>query len=122
MPTPTDDDVKLPPAPRARSHHQPAGSRKGFQPVGRQLEAHHADKVVALSPRRLGVRLRDALMLSKSTAGPSAVSVYAERGNVNRPAPRGKQRRRPGICGARSIPHYREAAFPHEAPVLNQED
>ncbi len=24
---------------------------------------HHADKVVELSPRRLGVRLRDALML-----------------------------------------------------------
>ena len=27
---------------------------------------HHADKVVELSPRRLGVRLRDALMLRKT--------------------------------------------------------
>jgi hypothetical protein len=26
---------------------------------------HHADKLVELSPRRLGVRLRDALMLRK---------------------------------------------------------
>jgi hypothetical protein len=29
---------------------------------------HHADKLVRLSPRRLGVRLRDALMLKEGTA------------------------------------------------------
>jgi hypothetical protein len=28
---------------------------------------HHPDKLVVLSPRRLGVRLRDALMLGKSS-------------------------------------------------------
>jgi hypothetical protein len=27
------------------------------------LRRHHADKIIKLSPRRLGIRLRDALML-----------------------------------------------------------
>ena len=31
---------------------------------------HHADKIIKMSPRRLGVRLRDALMLSKRPRGP----------------------------------------------------
>jgi hypothetical protein len=30
---------------------------------------HHADKIVKLSPRRLGVRLRDALMLRSTDTG-----------------------------------------------------
>ena len=32
---------------------------------------HHADKIVGLSPRRLGVRLRDALMLRERPRGRS---------------------------------------------------
>jgi hypothetical protein len=32
------------------------------------LKRHHADKLIALSPRRLGMRLRDALMLGRTNA------------------------------------------------------
>ena len=30
---------------------------------------HHSDKIIEMSPRRLGVRLRDALMLSSKISG-----------------------------------------------------
>jgi hypothetical protein len=30
------------------------------------LKRNHADKIIAISPRRRGMRLRDALMLSKA--------------------------------------------------------
>jgi hypothetical protein len=43
---------------------QEAGKISNLSPDS--WKRHHRDKLVELSPRRLGVRLRDALMLRKS--------------------------------------------------------
>ena len=43
-----------------------AGSEKVSSLSVNSWKRHHADKVVELSPRRRGVRLRDALMIRRS--------------------------------------------------------
>ena len=63
---PTDDDFKLPP--RLELDRiislQEAEQISSLSPSS--WKRNHADKIVELSPRRLGVRLRDALLLKKS--------------------------------------------------------
>jgi hypothetical protein len=65
MSTPTDDGFKL--APELELERilslQEAETITTLSPDS--WKRHHADKIVRLSPRRLGVRLRDALMLSR---------------------------------------------------------
>lgn len=61
-----DDDFKLPP----RLELDQIISLKEAEQVSSlspdSWKRNHRDKVIELSPRRLGVRLRDALMLGKS--------------------------------------------------------
>ena len=67
MPTPADDDLS------SRPHWSSTRSlvcrkrRRSLPCRSIPWKRHHADKVVELSPRRLGVRLRDALMLRKTS-------------------------------------------------------
>jgi hypothetical protein len=66
MSTPTNDDFKLPPALELdRIISLQEAERVSSLSVD-SWKRHHSDKVVELSPRRLGVRLRDALMLRKT--------------------------------------------------------
>jgi hypothetical protein len=39
------------------------------------LKRHHADRLIRLSPRRLGMRLQDALMLNRNTTLPEKVET-----------------------------------------------
>jgi hypothetical protein len=65
MPTPADD-FKLPPALELDRIISLQEAEKVSSLSPDSWKRHHADKVVALSPRRLGVRLRDALMLRRA--------------------------------------------------------
>jgi hypothetical protein len=67
MSTDTDDDFKLP-----TKHEldriislQEAEEVSSLSPSS--WKRNHPDKIVELSPRRLGIRLRDALLFRKST-------------------------------------------------------
>ena len=63
----TDDSTKLPPGLELERiiSLQEAAKVSDLSPDS--WKRHHRDKLVELSPRRLGVRLRDALMLTKTT-------------------------------------------------------
>jgi hypothetical protein len=63
---PTDNDIKLPPKLELDRiiSLQEAEQVSSLSPSS--WKRNHADKIVELSPRRLGVRLRDALLLKKS--------------------------------------------------------
>ncbi len=63
MPTPADDDFKLPPELALDQIISLQKAEKISSLSSNSWKRHHADKVVEMSPRRLGVRLRDALML-----------------------------------------------------------
>ena len=66
MPTPAADDFKLP---RALELDRIITLQAAEEVSSLSVDSwkrHHADKVVELSPRRLGVRLRDALMLRET--------------------------------------------------------
>jgi hypothetical protein len=65
MPAPTND-FKLPPALELDRIISLQEAEKISSLSVDSWKRHHSDKVVELSPRRLGVRLRDALMLSHS--------------------------------------------------------
>ena len=64
----TDDDFKLPS--RLKLHTDRIISLQEAEQVSSlspsSWKRNHPDKIVELSPRRLGVRLRDALLLKKS--------------------------------------------------------
>ena len=66
MPTPAVDDFKLPPALELDQIISLQEAKKISSLSIDSWKRHHGDKVVELSPRRLGVRLRDALMLRKT--------------------------------------------------------
>ena len=70
MSTPTDDDFKLPSALELDRIISLQEAEKVSSLSVDSWKRHYADKIVGLSPRRLGVRLRDALMLSKRPRGP----------------------------------------------------
>ena len=67
MSTSTDDGFKLPPALELDRIISMQEAEAVSSLSVDSWKRHHADKLVELSPRRLGVRLRDALMLRKST-------------------------------------------------------
>jgi len=67
MTTPTDNRFKLPPALELDRIISVQEAEEVSSLSVDSWKRHHADKLVELSPRRLGVRLRDALMLGKST-------------------------------------------------------
>ncbi len=59
-----DDDFKLPPERELDRIISLQEAEKISSLSPNSLKRHHRDKIVDLSPRRLGMRLRDALMLS----------------------------------------------------------
>jgi hypothetical protein len=63
MPKKPPDDIKLPPGVELDriTSLQHAAKLSGLSVDS--WKRHHGDKIVQLSPRRYGVRLRDALML-----------------------------------------------------------
>jgi hypothetical protein len=65
MSTPTDGGFKLPPALELDRIISMQEAEEVSSLSVDSWKRHHADKLVELSPRRLGVRLRDALMLGK---------------------------------------------------------
>ena len=66
MTTRTDDGFKLPPALELDRIISMREAEEVSSLSVDSLKRHHADKLIELSPRRLGMRLRDALMLRKS--------------------------------------------------------
>ena len=62
---PTNDDVKLPPGRELDRIVSLQEATKISSLSADTLKRHHRKKVIELSPRRLGMRLRDALMLGK---------------------------------------------------------
>ena len=66
MSKPNDDAFKLPPAFELERIINLQDAEEVSNLSVDSLKRHHADKLVELSPRRLGMRLRDALMLRKS--------------------------------------------------------
>ena len=68
MPAPVDDSFRLP---RALELEQIITLQEAEKVSSLSVDSwkrHHADKLVELSPRRLGVRLRDALMIRQASA------------------------------------------------------
>jgi len=63
---PTNDGVKLPPGRELDRIISLQEAEKISSLSVDSWKRHHADKVIELSPRRLGVRLRDALMLRET--------------------------------------------------------
>jgi hypothetical protein len=61
----TPEDFKLPPALELDRIISLQEAEKVSSLSVDSWKRHHADKFVELSPRRLGVRLRDALMLRR---------------------------------------------------------
>ena len=70
MSTPADENFKLPSALELDRIVSLQEAEKISSLSVDSWKRHHADKIVGLSPRRLGVRLRDALMLKKRPPGP----------------------------------------------------
>ena len=66
MPTPTADDFKLPPVLELDRIITLQEAKKISSLSVNSWKRNHPDKIVELSPRRLGVRLRDALMLRET--------------------------------------------------------
>jgi hypothetical protein len=66
MSTPTGDDFKLPPELEGERIITLQESEKVNTLSPDSVKRHHADKLVRLSPRRLGIRLRDSLMLRRA--------------------------------------------------------
>jgi hypothetical protein len=64
MSNPTNDEFQLSPARELDRIVSLREARKISSLSPDTLKRNHADKLVRLSPRRLGIRLRDALMLS----------------------------------------------------------
>jgi hypothetical protein len=68
MPNPVDRHNSLNPERELdRIVELPEASRLSSLSVD-TIKRRHADKLIKLSPRRVGIRLRDALMLSEQTA------------------------------------------------------
>jgi hypothetical protein len=65
MTSPIDNGFKLPPALELDRIISMQEAEEVSSLSVDSWKRHHADKLVELSPRRLGVRLRDALMLRK---------------------------------------------------------
>ena len=65
MSAPADNGFKLPPALELDRIISMQEAEEVSSLSVDSWKRHHADKLVELSPRRLGVRLRDALMLRK---------------------------------------------------------
>ena len=63
--SPSDDDFKLSPELELEQIISLQRAEKVSGLSADSWKRHHADKIIELSPRRLGVRLRDALMLGK---------------------------------------------------------
>lgn len=63
MPAPADDDFRLPPALELERIITLQEAEKVSSLSVDSWKRRHPDKIIELSPRRLGVRLRDALML-----------------------------------------------------------
>jgi hypothetical protein len=61
-----DDDFRLPPGRELDRIITLQEAEKVSSLSEDSIKRHHRDKIVELSPRRLGMRLRDALMLGKS--------------------------------------------------------
>ena len=68
MPTPAADDFKLPPSLELDRIITLQEAEKVSTLSPDSWKRNHADKIVELSPRRLGVRLRHALMLRTPSA------------------------------------------------------
>jgi hypothetical protein len=64
--TPTDDGFKLSPELQLERIISLQEAEKVSDLSADSWKRHHSDKVIKLSPRRLGVRLRDALMLGSN--------------------------------------------------------
>jgi hypothetical protein len=67
MSTPVDDDFKLPPALELDRIITFQEAEKVSSLSADAWKRNHPDKIVELSPRRRGIRLRDALMLAKTS-------------------------------------------------------
>jgi hypothetical protein len=65
MSKPNDDGFKLPPALELERIINLQAAEEVSSLSVDSLKRHHADKIIEMSPRRLGMRLRDALMLRK---------------------------------------------------------
>ena len=63
MPAPTDHDFKLSPDLELQRIITLQEAEKISSLSSDSWKRHHPDKIIEISPRRLGVRLRDALML-----------------------------------------------------------
>ena len=66
MPTPVDDEFKLPPALELDRIITLQAAEEVSSLSADSWKRNHPDKIVELSPRRLGVRLSDALMLRET--------------------------------------------------------
>ena len=69
MPAPVDDDFRLPPELELQRIITLQEAEKISSLSSDSWKRHHSDKIIEMSPRRLGVRLRDALMLSSKISG-----------------------------------------------------
>jgi hypothetical protein len=67
MSTPAAENFKLPPALELDQIVSLQEAEKISSLSVDSWKRHHADKIVELSPRRLGVRLRDALLLRNAS-------------------------------------------------------
>jgi hypothetical protein len=68
MSTPTDTDFRLPPALELERIITLQEAEKISSLSADSWKRHHPDKIIEMSPRRLGVRLRDALMLRRASS------------------------------------------------------
>ena len=68
MPAPTDDDFSLPPSLELERIITLREAEKVSSLSADSWKRHHPDKIIEMSPRRLGVRLRDALMIRSAQA------------------------------------------------------
>jgi hypothetical protein len=63
-----DDDFKLSPELELQRIITLQEAQKVSSLSADSWKRHHGDKIIEMSPRRLGVRLRDALMLRNTSA------------------------------------------------------
>ena len=67
MPAPIDDDFKLSPDLELQRIITLQEAEKISSLSSDSWKRHHSDKIIEMSPRRLGVRLRDALMMRNTS-------------------------------------------------------
>ena len=67
MPAPVDDDFKLSPDLELQRIITLQEAEKISSLSSDSWKRHHSDKIIEMSPRRLGVRLRHALMLRNTS-------------------------------------------------------